>query len=93
MLALVHIKNKAVYVSREIDLSEYNLIYFRRVDRRKFLVRHITKMNWRLIDSVTGDILDMTESKAKPRFVPDKKTNRLNKKKRPFMNFGKKRVV
>lgn len=61
-----------------IDLTTYNLIYFRKSDERKFIGKMITKLNRKLIDSVTGEVLNVTEYQLRRDFRPDKKTNGKN---------------
>jgi hypothetical protein len=75
-----------------IDLSEFNLIYLRKEDDRKYLVRHVTKYDSVAIDSVTGEIMRLTWYYLSKSFRPDIKTNKANKKKMRFINFGKKRI-
>lgn len=76
-----------------ININDFSLIYLRKSDERKFLVRYVTKLDLILIDSVSGDVLKMSEAKVRRRFRPDKISNKANKKRRPFMNFGKKRIA
>jgi len=76
-----------------VNVKDFNLIYFRKSDGRKFLVRFITKRDLVLIDTVTGEVLRLTEMKVRMRFRPDKISNKKNKKKRPFINFGKRRII
>jgi hypothetical protein len=76
-----------------INLLDFNLIYFRKEDERKFLVRLITKDDYVLIDTVTGDLLRMTLSVMRRRFRPCHRLNKLNKKRRPVMNFGRRRIA
>lgn len=76
-----------------INVEDFNLIYFRKADERKFLVRYVTKMDLILIDSLTGEVHRLTEMKVRTRFRPDKANNKRNKKRQPFMNFGKKRIA
>jgi hypothetical protein len=76
-----------------INVDDFNLIYFRKTDKRKFLVKYVTKLDLILIDSVTGEVLRMSEMKVRTRFRPDKITNKANRKRRPFMNFGRRRIA
>ena len=76
-----------------IDLEDFNLIYLRKEDARKFLVRHVTKYDAVIIDSVTGEIHRLTWYYLAKLFRPDLKSNKANKKRPRFMNFGKKRVA
>jgi hypothetical protein len=80
-------------VYKVVDLTKFNLIYFRKTDGRKFLVRYVTKQDLILIDTTTGDLLRLTEMKVRTRFRPDKVNNKANRKKRPFINFKRKRAI
>jgi hypothetical protein len=77
-------------VSKKIDLSTYNLIYKRRSDGRKFLGKMITKLNRRVIDSVTGEVIDLSEYKLRRDFKSLIRTNRENMKK-TFSRFSNRR--
>jgi spermidine synthase len=66
-----------------VDLQKFNLIYFRIEDGRKFLVRHITKYDSVVIDSVTGEIERLTWYFLTKLYKRDGKANKRNKK-RPF---------
>jgi hypothetical protein len=46
-----------------------------------------------LLDSETGEVLRISEMKMRRRFRPDKVSNKANKRKRPFINFGRKRIA
>lgn len=74
-----------------IDLSDFNLIYLRKEDGRKFLVRHVTKYDSVIICAYTGIITRLTWYYLAKDYRPAQ-VNKLNKK-RAFMNFGKKRIV
>jgi hypothetical protein len=76
-----------------IDLKQFNLVYFRKADGRKFLVWKQNKIDTILVDTETGEVLRMSETKMRMYYRPDKKMNKVNKKKRPFMNYGKKRIA
>lgn len=65
-----------------IDLATYNLIYIRKEDGRKFLGKMITKMHRKLIDSLSGKVLDVTEHELRKYYRPDKKSNQKNMIKR-----------
>jgi len=74
-----------------IDLNDFNLIYLRKVDGVKFLVRHVTKYDSMIICSLTGIISRLTWYYLAKDYTPSK-ANKKNKK-RHFMNFGKKRLL
>jgi hypothetical protein len=76
-----------------INLEDFNLIYLRKEDSRKYLVRHVTKYDSVAIDSVTGEVQRLTWYYLAKLFRPDLKSNKANKKKMRFMNFGKKRIA
>lgn len=76
-----------------IDLKTFNLIYVRKKDGRKFLVKNVTKYDYRVIDTVTGEVFNLSQYQLRTSYSPAKKVNKVNKKKRRFMNFGKKRVA
>jgi hypothetical protein len=77
-----------------IDLESYNLVYVRKLDGRKFLCKSVSKYDYRLIDTITGELIkDVTQYELRKLYRPSKKVNKRNKKKRQFMNFGKKRVA
>lgn len=76
-----------------INLDDFNLIYLRKEDEVKFLVRHVTKYDSVIIDSVTGIVSRITWYYLAKSYRPDVQTNKLNKKKMKFMNFGKKRIA
>ena len=76
-----------------IDLNDFNLIYLRKEDGRKYLVRHVTKYDSVIIDSVTGEVKRMTWYYLAKLFRPNTEANKANKKKMRFMNFGKKRIA
>jgi hypothetical protein len=76
-----------------ININDFYLIYIRRTDGRKFLGRYITKLDLMLLDSETGEVLRISEMKMRRRFRPDKVSNKANKRKRPFINFGRKRIA
>ena len=63
----------------KVDVTTYNLIYIRKSDRRKFLGKLITKLDRKLIDSETGDILEITEYRLRKEYQHDKKNNAKNK--------------
>lgn len=65
-------------MSKKIDLSTYNLIYKRRSDGRKFLGKMITKLNRRVIDSVSGEVIDLTEYRLRKEYQAVEKANRRN---------------
>lgn len=72
-----------------VNVSDFNLIYIRRIDGRKFLVKYATKIDMIFLDSVTGEILRLTQTYARRRYKPDKVSNKINRK-RIFINYGKK---
>ena len=72
-----------------VNVSDFNLIYLRRIDGRKFLVKYATKIDMIFLDSVTGEILRLTQTYARRRYKPDKVANKINRK-RIFINYGKK---
>jgi hypothetical protein len=74
-----------------VNIRDYNLIYLRISDGRKFLVKYATKIDMIFLDSVTGEVLRLTQSFARRRYKPDKVANKVNKK-QVFLNFGKKFV-
>lgn len=77
-----------------IDLTSFNLIYIRKQDNRKFLCKNVTKYDYVLIDTTSGELLkDVSQYELRKSYRPDKKVNKINKKKRPFFNFGKNRVA
>lgn len=76
-----------------INLEDFNLIYFRKSDEVKFLVKHVTKYDSVIIDSTTGIITRITWYYLAKFYRPDVKSNKLNKKKMKFINFGKKRIA
>lgn len=75
-----------------IDLAQYNLVYTRNVDQRKFLVRLITKMNYSAIDTQTGEVLRLTQARLKRDFKPVKELNKINRKKRVYLQFGRRKA-
>ena len=44
-------------------MNEYNLIYYRIEDNRKFFGRRCSPVDYRLIDSVTGENIAMSQHK------------------------------
>lgn len=87
----LHTRREAKMV--KINLDSYNLICTRNEDGRKFLYKYVTKMDVRCIDSETGEILSLTQAKFRSRFTPDSKSNKRNKKRPFFMNYGRERVA
>jgi hypothetical protein len=73
-----------------VDLSTFNLIYYRKSDNRKYLVKRITKLDFVMIDTVSGFVMPITQSKLRSRYYPDKKLNGINKLKRLYMDFSNK---
>lgn len=65
-------------MSKKEDLSTYNLIYLRKSDKRKFLGKMITKMNRKLIDSVTGEVISLNEYRLRKDYEPVIKFNKGN---------------
>ena len=76
-----------------IDLSTFNLVYLRKSDGQMFLVKLVTKVNYRIINSSDGKIDDISEAKLKRWYSPVRELNRVNKKRPPFMNYGRKRIA
>ena len=76
-----------------IDLALYNLVYTRDSDKRVFLCRSITRMDYALIDTVTGDDLRLTKAKLNRWYSPVKELNRVNKRRQWLINYGRKRIV
>jgi hypothetical protein len=77
----------------KIDLSTFNLICTRNSDGRKFIYKYITKLNLKLIDTVTGEVLELSQAMFRKDYTPDGKANGANRKKPRFINFGRKRVA
>jgi len=76
-----------------IKLEDFNLIYLRKEDSRKYLVRHVTKYDSVIIDSVTGDVFRVTWYFLTKLYKRDKVSNKRNKKRPRFINFGRKRCA
>lgn len=77
----------------KIDLSTFNLVCTRNSDGRKFIYKYKTKMDIRLIDCESGKVLDLSQAIFRKNFTPDEETNKRNKKRPSFMNFGKRRIA
>lgn len=75
-----------------IDVSTFNLIYVRKEDSRKFLVRQITKLNFVALDSVTGQVLRLSQHMLRTFYRPMKEVNKHNGR-RYFMNYGRRRIA
>lgn len=77
-----------------VDVSKYNLVYVGTEKSehpgRKYLVRSITKMDYSVIDTVTGKVQRTTHAKLRRVMKPIKDLNKKNKHKRAYLNFGKK---
>lgn len=77
----------------KIDLSTFNLVCTRDKDGKRFIYKYKTKFDLRLVDILTGEILDITVSVFRRNYSPDKKVNGKNSKRPAFMNFGRKRIA
>jgi hypothetical protein len=76
-----------------INLKDFNLIYLRKEDDRKYLVKHVTKYDSVVIDSVTGDVTRITWYFLTKLYKRDGKSNKRNKKRPRFINFGRNRCA
>lgn len=85
-------KEEAKKSTKVVDLSNYNLVYKRKSDDRKFLVRAITKMDYSVIDTVTGKEEKMTQAKLKSRMKPVKEVNKRNKKRPLYLSYARKKA-
>lgn len=78
---------------KAVDLTLFNLVYTRDNDKRIFLCRSITRMDYLLIDSVSGETLRLTKAKLNRWYSPVKELNRVNKRRQWLINYGRKRIV
>ena len=51
-------------------MTDYNLVYYRRLDQKKFLVRRIMNAQYVMLDPDNMEKVKITYSKLKEKFVP-----------------------
>ena len=81
-LELVFVDKEEVRPTRykAVDFESFNLIYFRKEDKVKFLVKRITCDDYVVIDSEKGTIEKINRYTLRKLFIPNKKVNKINKK-------------
>jgi hypothetical protein len=53
-------------------MTDYNLVYYRRLDQKKFLVRRILNAHYVMLDPDNLEKVKITYAKLKENFVPCK---------------------